>query len=206
LAGISRVGKTDDLRLFPLLPMQTLEHLYKLQPDQDMLVWLISYNQNGRFSAKLAADRDAYKQRPKKKPAATTSHQPTSGTEQNQGSGKNAGEKNCSTSIPSKNNTDSTQQLPNSNSASAGQSSATYSANVTRRIVGTFRLCCIGPNVPARQFRSFSVVGDGNCLFASVCNLLGLNVPINRTRTRVVQYLSDCEPSLQRSALNEHMM
>jgi hypothetical protein len=80
--------------------MQTLEHLYKLQPDQDMLVWLISYNQNGRFSAKLAAD--AYKQLPKKKPAATTSHQPTSGTEQNQGSGKNAGEKTCSTSIPSK--------------------------------------------------------------------------------------------------------
>jgi hypothetical protein len=51
-----------------------------------------------QFSAELAAE--VYKQQPKKKLAATTSDQPSSGTEQNQCSGKNAVEKICSTMNP----------------------------------------------------------------------------------------------------------
>ena len=56
LVGLSRVGMSVDMRLFPILPNQTLGHLFKLQPNQDMLVWLRSYDKNGKFSSDLAAE------------------------------------------------------------------------------------------------------------------------------------------------------
>ena len=126
LVGLSRVGMLDDTRLFPLLPKQTLSHLWKLQPDQDMLVWLRSYNEHGKFSADLAAE--AYKQRPKKKPAVPSNKQPATAHEQNQhqnnrpGRPRNdAAEKARSMSVPSTKNADittGTQRKPRSASAS----------------------------------------------------------------------------------------
>ena len=207
LVGLSRVGMLDDIRLFPLLPKQTLSHLWKLQPDQDMLVWLRSYNQDGKFSADLAAD--AYKQRPKKKPRASSNNQPATANEQNQHQNKrpsrprnDAAAKSRSMSVPSKKNEDistGTQRKPRSASISSGTESR------KRNIIKTFRLRCTAPNVPTRQFCSFFVKGDGDCLFASVKQLLHLDLSITEMRRQVVQYIQNTLVNVRISAVNEHL-
>ena len=68
--------------------------------------------------------------------------------------------------------------------------------SVQRRIQQTFRLRCTGPNVPTRQFRSFFIAGDGQCLFASVKQLLCLDLTITYMRTQVVQYLRNARPNV----------
>ena len=106
-------------------------------------------------------------------------------------------------SAPSKNNADistGTQRKPRSASAI----SATESRN--RNIVKTFRLRCTAPIVPTRQFCSFFVNGDGDCFFASVKQLLHLDLSITKMRTQVVQYIQNTILFNDLiSAVNEHL-
>jgi hypothetical protein len=51
--ALTRVKTLEDLRLMPVLPGQSLDHLYRLRPDPRMQVWRAGFGPDGNWSPEL---------------------------------------------------------------------------------------------------------------------------------------------------------
>ena len=175
----------DHIRILPLSPSQTFQHLFQLKPDLRMLVWLAGFDDQGIWTA--AKSKSALT----KYPIQKKKHNTTPSNKKSQPSSQSS---TCSKPTSQKRNT--SRQGPSSQSQPAHRISRQFTLNLAHSIPGN----------PDRMFTAFFVPYDGHCLFKSFKDALQIDTSIHDLRAQVVRTISEeTDPAIRISALNTHI-
>ena len=230
LVGMTRVRDLDHFRILPLLQGQSLKHIYKLQPNRHMLAFFAGYTDpdTGLWdvaAAKRAFEKLGLSKSKRKKPDDAVNFSQSSSSSSNSESDS----KQRTSAVPAEDTasvarshapvakasrTKTADSLSKSNNAnhetSASNSKASKSTQNQRRsrsfTLSRRQLVDCETLKAKRQFRSFEVSGDGNCMFSSLIHALHLDVTPQQLRIHMIDRLQQQNAHMRICGLNEHMI
>ena len=201
--ALTRVKTREDLRLMPVLPGQSLDHLYCLRPDPRMQVWRAGFGPDGNWSPELcksAIDRlppDFFKTKKQ-----SSSYRKTKSRQGNDDStGKRKYGKSPSTDVGEKDAATLKKGKDSGDKSRGGKDLAKAPA-----ATAIFKLDLPIPGIRKKSFKAFHVTPDGDCLFHSVKRLLDLQLAVQHMRAQVVNYMDGLPPVEQMTIVNEHLL
>ena len=195
MVALTRCKTLEDIRLMPILPGQSLDHLYCLRPDPRMLIWRAGFGPDGLWDpARCKAAMDQLPPDFLRKGKQTKSNKKWKSDRQQGGDaerrydGKGSSDVGLSGPARQENNTSKRQR------------------NVSPALTATFKLDVAIPATRAKIFKSFHVPPDGDCLFHSFRRLLGLSMAVEELRAQVVEHMETLPPVEQMNIVNEHLI
>ena len=229
LVGLTRVRDMAHCRTVPLLPGQTRKHLWKLRADPEMLAFLCGFNEEtGKWShikAHEALQNIGKSISSKPKPSARphkTAQQPTPKATPSSHPLAAALNPRCTASPP-------TVPAPNSTTVPRLDASKTGSNTSRPPKAPAGAAARSNPRLPKRpqqswqftvasqgrisnmqhfrrRFQSFKNKGNGDCLFESFRQILGITDSVLTMRRDMVHRLEQAPNQTRISQLNEHIM
>ena len=229
LVGMTRVRDLDHFRILPLLQGQSLKHIYKLQPNRHMLAFFAGYTDPDTglwnvVAAKRAFEKLGLSKSKRKKPDDAVNFSQSSSSSDSESDSKQrtsavpaedtasvarshapvakASQTKTSDSLSKPNNTNHETSSSNSKASKSTQNqkrSRSFTLS-PRRLVDCETLKA------KRQFRSFEVSGDGNCMFSSLIHALHLDVTPQQLRIDMIDRLQQQNAHMRICGLNEYMI
>jgi hypothetical protein len=201
LVGLSRVSTKSNVKILPMHPSQSLNHLFKLKPNVSMLNWLAGYNADGRWCPELA--RDAVQKNPivYEKQRQAKSNCPL----RQQGSQTKQKTSQPSNSKVSKPNVQLQSKLQMRNQTRKATDDSQLS---TFHVVSRFplNLAHAPRNDADKLYKAFHVPKDGHCLFNAFKFSLQIQQSVAELRQQVVSFIeNDTDPMRQLATLNAHI-